>query len=151
MKKAIALMLSLLLLASVITVAFALDSATGDAEYKVIVIYETKDPWSEGPFTVKEGDNYTLIVKTVDGYEFDKIKVEGEYELISQDGSTYVLKPKESLVIHVLFKDVTPTPKPEDDNPVSPGTGLNPTLVAVAAMFAICGVVVCTRKLLKNH
>ena len=144
-------MLSLLLVSALATAVFALDSTTGDNEFKVQVVYETKDPITEGPFTVKEGENYTLVVKTIDGYTFDKIQIDGKYELVSQDGNTYVIKPLEDIVIHVLFKDTPVTPKPSDDGGKSPATGVNPMMIALIAVVAVAGVVVSTRKLIKTR
>jgi len=153
MRKLAALLLVVLLLGSLATVAFAEDdpSKTIDPKYKVEIIYDFEVPEDGGTYTVKENEEFVFSPKEKDGYTFDRYEIEGEYELVSKDGNTWTIIPKSDLIIHVKYKGVTPEPKPTDDKPVSPGTGVNTVLIAAVILVGLCGVVLAGKKLAKNH
>lgn len=153
MRKVLALLLAVLLLGALATVCFA-DEYTGnsqavDPEYKVHIIYDFAVPEDGGTVEVKPGNSVVISPKEKDGYIFDHYEITGEYEIISKDGNSWTIVPKSSLTIHVKYKGVNP--KPVDDKPVSPPTGVNTVLYAALILFGLCGVVFATRKLIKNH
>lgn len=152
MRKVFALLLTVLLLGSLATMVFAGDdpSAVAVPKYTIDIYYDFETPEQE-TVVVDEGKTITITPKDKDGYEFDTYEISGEYEIVSKDGKSWVILPKSDLVIHVKYKGVTPEPKPEDDKPVSPRTGVNPMIYAGLILFGLCGVVVATRKLVKNH
>ncbi len=153
MKKALALLLAVFLLGSLATVCYAGDfsgdSQAVDPEYKVHVIYDFQIPEDGGTVEVKPGNTVVITPKDKDGYIFDHYDITGDYEIVSKDGNSWTIMPKSSLTIHVKYKGVNPPPN--DDKPVSPSTGANVPLYAALVLFGLCGVVVATRKLVKNH
>lgn len=153
MRKVFALLLTVLLLGSLATMVFASDddpSAVAVPKFTIEIHFDFETPVVE-TVVVEDGTEYTLTPKEKDGYEFEGYEISGEYEIKSKDGNTWVIIPKSDLVIHVKYKGVTPEPKPEDDKPVSPRTGVNTVLFAAMILVGLFGVVVATRKLVKTH
>lgn len=154
MRKVFALLLTVLLLGSLATFAFASDGNPSQVivpKFSIEIIYDFETPEDGGTVTVDQGTEYTLTPKEKEGYEFEDYVITGEYTLVSKDGSTWVIIALSDLVIHVKYKDVTPTPKPIDDNPVSPRTGVNVVLYTAMILLGLFGVAYVTRKLVKTH
>ena len=153
MRKVIVLLLTVLLIGSLATIAFAEDnpSRTGDVEYKIDVVYDFEVPEYGDTTIVHKDEEYILKPREKDGYTFDHYEIEGEYTIISKDGDTWTIVAHTSLLIHVKYKGVSTKPNPQDDNPVSPSTGVNTALFAAMIVFGLCGVVFASRKLIKTH
>ena len=154
MRKVIVLLLTVLLLTSLATVAFATEDGQSEVTkpgYKVEVIYDFDVEESGGVTIVQENEEYTLSPKEKEGYEFEGYEITGEYELVSQDGSTWVIIPHSDLVIHVKYKETKPNPNPHDDEPVSPPTGDNAALYTAMILIGLFGVVLSVKKLVKTH
>lgn len=151
MRKVIVLLLTVLLIGSLATAAFAAPSKEADVEYTIEIIYDFKTPEPGGTVTVKEGDEYVLVPKDKDGYEFDTYDIKGEYELVKKDGNKWTIIPKGDLVVHVRYKGVPSATVPTDKSNTSPRTGDNTMLIMSLMVLGLCGVVLSVRKLSKSH
>lgn len=134
--------------------AFGNNSPTGEKEHKISVTYEFETPEPAVIVTVKDGSEYTLTPVAKDGYEFDRYVIEQtegtDYEVISKNGSTWKILAKADLTIRVYYKGVKSTPKPVDNTPVSPKTGDNTLMIAGIMLLGLCGVVLASKKLVRN-
>lgn len=160
MRKFFALILAVLILGSLATVAFASDtgdSPVGKPEFKIEIYYDFETPELGGTviITGPEGsdhsDPYILTPKEKEGYEFDTYVIEGDYEIVSKDGDKWTIIAHGNLVVHVKYKGVETKPTPHDDKPVSPNTGDNTMMFILVMALGICGVVLASRKLLRNR
>ena len=162
MKKVFALLLAVLMLSTLSLTVFAdtgapettrYPSREGETEFQVEIIYEVTEPIEDRIqyISVPDGDTFTFTARDIPGYEFERFDIDGEYEIISQDGRTIVVKPHGDLVVHVRFRGVTPQPVPDDHGQTSPHTGDNTILVVGMMLLGLCGVVVSTKKLVKSR
>ncbi|MBR6414098.1 MAG: hypothetical protein IKS21_05745 [Oscillospiraceae bacterium] len=171
MRKALALLMAVLLLGSLATAVFANNSPTNNPSptgtpeiiVEIYYHYDPQNPEYGGTVVLHEGDEYIITPKEKDGYEYTHYEFEGEYEVVSKDGSTWVIRPLTDLVIHVFYKggneipsdssgSSTPTkPTGHDPNPDSPPTGDNTAMILVIMLVGLCGVVLAIRKIIRNH
>ena len=155
MKKLIAVLLALSLMVGFATVVSAtgdVPSATTPKEHQVEIRYELDPVITIGRYTVADGDTYTFTApKEYEGHEFDRFEIDGQYELVSRDGNTIVIRPHEDIVIHVYFKDVEPHEDPHDPSPVSPHTGVDMFGILFVMVLGIFGVFVACKKLLPSR
>ena len=153
MRKFIAVMLAVFLLAGFTTMAFADDipSPTTQVHHRVQVIYELNPPITAATVDVDDGETYRFTAREFEGFEFDRFEIDGEYEIVFQDGATIEIRPITDVVIHVFFKNVEPGNDPHDPSPVSPHTGTNLYWIIGIMMFAVVGVVFATKKLIRDR
>ncbi len=150
MKKVLALLLALVTIFSVTCVAFAEGSAEENPEYKIEVILDLPTPVSDRVEMHKDGETFTYTASDKDNYKFDSFVIEGKYENLVINGNTITFTVKGDCVVHVKYKDVTPTENPTDKTNTSPSTG-SPVLVLFGlVMIGLCGAYVATRKLIRN-
>ncbi len=155
MKKFIALLLTLLIVGSLVTTVFAGPSTETDTKWQVEVIYDLEEPKAGPKDEVKDGDIWKFTAEDQEGYEFEGFEIEvdgdGSYEIIAQNGKHIEIKVNGNLVVHVKFKNTKPEDKPVDDKPDSPPTGSYLPFLVIAMMIGLGGVVLSTRKLLKDR
>ena len=155
MRKFVAILLAVVIVASLATAVFAGPSTETDTKWRVDVVYDLEEPKDGGTWEVKDGDQWTFTAEDQEGYEFEDFEIvvegEGDYELVSKDGKTITLIPKGHIIVHVKFKNTTPEDKPVDDKPDSPPTGTILPFVIIAMVIGMAGVVLSTKKLLKNR
>ena len=159
MRRIFALLLAVLMFASFATVAFAADSPVATKEYKITVTHEFGTPETVVA-AVKDGNEYTLTAKEKEGYKFVGFEIEqpeSSYEIVSKNGNTMVIRAKADLTVHAKYEAVaaakpaaTTGAKPVDGKATSPKTGDNTAMVVVMMLVAMCGVVVASKKLVRN-
>ncbi len=155
MRKILAILLTVLIVGSLATAVFAGPSTETDTKWRVEVIYDLEEEVPGGEWEVKDGDIWTFTAEDQEGYEFEGFEIlvdgEGSYEIIKQEGNHLELKVNGNLVIHVKFKDTTPEDNPDDPGPISPPTGSYLPFIAIALIIGMAGVVLSTKKLLKDR
>ena len=171
MRKVLALVLALLMLGTLVPAVFATLSPHGTPEIIVEIWYhyDPQNPEYGGMVVLQEGDEYTITPNEKDGYTYTHYEFDGEYEIVSQDGSTWVIRPLTDLVIHVFYTGGgqnpsdndnrpdpsgsagAPHPSGHDNNPDSPPTGDNTVMILLVMLAGLCGVVLAIRKIIRNH
>ena len=151
MRKVIVLLLAVLLLGSLATASFAAPSSEAPVEFKIEIIYEFNPPEHGGVVVVKEGEEYTLVPKYRDGYEFDKYEIEGKYTIVKTDGDKLTIVAQGDLVVHVRYKGTPRVTVPVDHGSTSPHTGDNNLIVMALLLLGLGGVLFSVKKLSKSH
>ena len=165
MKKMIAIVLAVLMLAGLATVAFAtdgVDSPGGETKFKISITLHYGGNTKELPVEVSKGGSYTVNAPAVAGYVFSYMTLEGDYTRAGRKSETlYTPTATLSNILSEIKVDIyyelgsgsdvllgqneEPTPEtpagPVDEGATSPDTGLNFALIALVAVMGVCGVV----------
>ena len=154
MRKFFALLLAVLMLGALATVAFATDdnpSPTGGVEFEIEIDSNLPSYVADSVEVVKDGDTFTYTAKDIDGYNFSGFVIEGDYEIVYQDGNTIVIRPKGDVKVHVEYDEVPPAePKPQDKGDKSPRTADPSMLLLAVLLVGACGSFVAAKRLRKE-
>ena len=157
MRKLFAVLMSLCLVLSFCICAFATEgssvqSPTDEPVHSVeFISYDTDKP-SSTEYTVVAGDTIEITAPDSENSDFNGFTIEGEYEIISGglDNQTIVIRPLSDVIIIANYNNTPTAPSTSGDNGNdSPQTGADPMIfvIAVAAVAAIVGITLATKKL----
>lgn len=137
----------------------AASSATGTSYYKLTIGTSSSATTVDvdgGTITVSAnpvvvGEEVTLTASAADGYVFTEWAIEGDYDVVSDDGETITIIPNGDLVIDAVFESEEESEDEEttsdDTSDTSPTTGQSAAAVMVVLVAACVALAVARKRI----
>lgn len=156
MKKVLAIVLAIVMLAGLATVAFAEGSPVGDVKVSITITLMLGNTKETLPvIEVNDGDSYTITAPEREGYTFEKMTIEGEFTEAKRQTKEYTvpsvtITPESDITVVITYKATGGGSGSGDSGDTSPDTGVDFTVGILAVLMGLFGVAIATKKLFEK-